>query len=136
MSSSGGAEAGGGGLGDDLASLGIGALAWASVIPLVSFAGEAIKRQNSSVGPKLLFLGVGAALALVTTPLLARILGWRTRHARVRGIALSLGTAQTLDGIVHMFFPQFYSNDPIAAHYASACVFFGAGTLGIASAFA
>jgi len=63
------------------------------------------------------------------------ILGWKTQPERVRGIALALGTAQVLDGLVHFFKPNFYSSDHEESLASAGNIFFGAGMLGILSAY-
>eukprot|EP01039_Chlorochromonas_danica_P019199 gene19199-23212_t len=63
------------------------------------------------------------------------LMGWKTREAKIRGIALALGTAQTLDGVVHMLYPHFYSTIPSVALAAAGNIFWGAGLLGIFSVY-
>ncbi len=101
--------------------------------PLVSLAGQ----NCVEGGPKsqFLLLGFGIGLAAVTTPALSYLLGWKTREARIRGIALALGMAQTLDGIVHTFYPTFYSTTLNYALAGAGNIFWGAGLLGIFSVF-
>lgn len=111
-----------------------GAGAWTAVIPLVKYAGEAC--TNGGANTKIFFLAFGVGLAWVTTPLLSYILGWKTRDARIRGIALSLGMAQTLDGIVHLLYPDFYSANASFAISSAGNIFWGAGLLGIFSVYA
>lgn len=118
---------------NDVIALIAGAGAWASVIPLVSFAGQ--KCVEGGTNTQVIFLVFGVGLAAITTPLLSSILGWKTRSARIRGIALALGMAQTLDGIVHTFYPAFYSNNPYYGIAAAGNIFWGAGLLGIFSVF-
>jgi uncharacterized oligopeptide transporter (OPT) family protein len=117
----------------DAVALAAGAAGWVVAIPVVQFAGSLAK--NEQTPNKLLVLGLGFVISLATTPLIGYFLGWKTRASRIRGIALALGMAQTIDGVVHMFHPEFYSADKVAAHYASSSIFFGAGVLGIASVF-
>ena len=50
-------------------------------------------------------------------------------------IALALGAAQTIDGLVHMFMPDFYSADRETSVGCAANIFYGAGLLGIFSAY-
>lgn len=81
-------------------------------------------------------IAFGVGLAAVTTPVLGYLLGWRTREERVRGIAIALGTAQTIDGLVHFFYPTLYAADPRVGIGAAGNIFLGAGLLGIFSAYA
>lgn len=118
----------------DLLSAGVGAVAWGAVIPFVKFAGKAIAATEKNT-TKVMVLGAVLALSIVTTPIAGKLLKWERREERIRGVAIGLGIAQTLDGLVHMFNPTFYSNNPVEANYSSAAIFFGAGTLGILSCF-
>jgi hypothetical protein len=118
---------------NDVVSLLTGAGAWAVAIPLVKYAADAC--ANGGTDTKVLFLGIGVGIAWVTTPLLSSILGWRTRQARIRGIALALGMAQTLDGVVHLLYPNFYSASSSAAIAGAGNIFWGAGLLGILSVY-
>ena len=117
----------------DLKALAAGAAAWAAAVPIVKLVGPTVAsgKPAAKAGILLLCLGISAA----TTPLLARVLGWRSPSERVRGIALALGMAQCVDGLVHFVAPTFYSNDAHAALGSAGAVFFAAGTLGIFSAF-
>lgn len=117
---------------DTLAML-AGAGAWAAVIPIVKYAGEACEVGGNNT--KIAFLGFGVVLAGVTTPLMSYLLGWKTREARIRGIALALGMAQTLDGVVHVLYPNFYSSNPSFALASAGNIFWGAGLLGILSVY-
>lgn len=110
-----------------------GVLAWAVAIPAVQLAGNWI--ANGGTGSQIGALIFGVAIAAATTPLLSRILGWKTRDARIRGIALALGTAQTIDGLVYMFKPDFYSDQPAIGLASAGNIFFGAGLLGIFSVY-
>jgi hypothetical protein len=117
----------------DSVALLAGAGAWAAVIPLVKYAGEVCELGGTNT--KIAFLGFGVLVAGVTTPLLSYILGWKTREARIRGIALALGMAQTLDGFVHVLYPSFYSSNPSFALASAGNIFWGAGLLGILSVY-
>eukprot|EP01033_Poteriospumella_lacustris_P009941 gene9941-7116_t len=117
----------------DLTSLGAGVAIWASVIPVVKYAGQVcVDKGNTG---KNLFLLIGVGIAAVTTPAMSYLMGWKTREAKIRGIALALGTAQTLDGVVHMLYPHFYSTIPSVALAAAGNIFWGAGLLGIFSVY-
>jgi len=121
---------------DDLKSLGIGAIAWSLAVPAVKFAGDAVaKEKGSGNTAKIGAVVFGACLAASTTPLLSYIMGWKTPHSRVRGIALALGAAQTIDGLVHLFMPDFYSTDRNTSVACAGNIFYGAGLLGIFSAY-
>ena len=117
----------------DAKSFAAGFAAWAAAIPIVKVAGE--YTADGATGKLLMMGSVGLGIAFATTPLLSAILGWRTREQRVRGIAIALGVAQTIDGVVHLLYPSFYSSNPSVALSAAGHIFFGAGALGILSAF-
>jgi hypothetical protein len=53
----------------------------------------------------------------------------------VRGVALALGVAQVTDGLMHMFYPSFYSSDRDVGIACASNIFLGAGLLGIFSAY-
>jgi hypothetical protein len=118
---------------DDLKSIGIGVIAWSLAVPAVKYAGDAVVKGGQVT--KVVALAFGGGLAASTTPLLSYIMGWKTPHSRVRGIALALGAAQTIDGLVYLFLPDFYSNDPQASVACAGNIFYGAGLLGILSAY-
>ena len=115
----------------DVKSIGVGVLAWAAAVPVVFLAGPVVAKGGT--GTKLGMLGVGLGIAVATTPLLSYLLGWNSRSDRVRGIALALGTAQVIDGLIFFFRPDFYSPDKGVALAAAGNIFFGAGALGILS---
>ncbi len=119
---------------EDLKSAVAGAAAWALAIVPVKLVGAATT-ASSPVTNKLLALALGAGISAATTPLLSAVLGWKTSNDKVRGVAIALGVAQTLDGVVHIFAPNFYSDDPAVALAGAGNVFYGAGILGILSAF-
>lgn len=75
-----------------------GSVAWAVAVPAVMWVGP-LTAEGGNTG-KAVALVVGVGIAAATTPLVSSIMGWQTREQRVRGIALALGTAQTIDGIV------------------------------------
>ena len=54
---------------------------------------------------------------------------------RVRGIALALGAAQAIDGLVLVFVPRFYGADADASLGACSSIFLTAGLTGLASAY-
>ena len=110
-----------------------GAAAWTVAIVPVSIAGKIVHAGGTDT--KFLALVFGTGIAAGTTPFLAYLLNWKTQYARVRGIAIALGTAQTIDGLVHLFLPHFYNEDHSIGIMCSANIFFGAGFLGIFSAF-
>jgi hypothetical protein len=116
----------------DSVSLAAGAAAWAAAVPLVRAVGPVVANGGARTrgGVLLLALAIGAG----TTPLLARLLGWKSSAERVRGVALALGAAQTLDGVVHLFAPTFYSAKHSEALGAAGSIFSAAGLLGIFSA--
>jgi len=118
---------------DDLKSLAVGVVAWTAVIPAVKAVGSFC--ANGGTKEKLIAVALGVAVAASTTPILSRLLGWRTREQRVRGIALALGAAQTIDGLTHIFNPTFYSANAGSAISSAGNIFLGAGLLGIASTF-
>lgn len=117
----------------DLKALVAGAVAWLLVIPAVKLAGSVV--AEGGVGTKLGMVAVGAGISVTTTPILSRLLGWTTRADRVRGIALALGAAQTIDGLVHFFAPDFYASDPRVGLASAGNIFLGAGLLGIFSVY-
>ena len=118
----------------DVKLLVVGAAAWAAAVPLVKFAGPIV--ANGGPAAKIGMVAFGVGLAACTTPLLSYVLGWRSREERTRGIAIALGTAQTIDGVVHFCWPSFYSTDPRVGLGAAGNIFLGAGLLGIFSAYA
>lgn len=118
---------------DDLSSMVAGAVAWTMAIVPVATAGKVV--HAGGTGTKVLALILGAGIAAGTTPLLAYVMKWKTQYARVRGIAIALGTAQTIDGFVHLFLPHFYNENHSIGIMCSANIFFGAGLLGIFSAY-
>lgn len=120
---------------NDMKALGMGALAWSLAVPAVKIAGTACIENSTTTTNQYICLVFGAGLAAVTTPLLSQLLGWSTPHERVRGIALALGVAQTIDGLVHLFRPDFYANDPRTGLACAGNIFYGAGLLGIFSAY-
>ena len=117
----------------DLQSLAVGAAGWAVAIPAVKIAGSGV--ANGGTNEKALALVVGIGIASCTTPLLSYIMSWKTPHERVRGIALALGAAQVTDGLMHLFFPEFYSADKAVGLACAGNIFYGAGLLGIFSAY-
>lgn len=112
----------------------LGGAAWLVAVPIVKFACKV--SAGNEVGPKIATMALGALIAAVTTPVASMLVGWKSRDEKVRGIAIMLGVAQMIDGVVHLFFPAFYSSNTQQATAASGNIFFGAGALGIASAFA
>jgi len=117
---------------EDVKIMVLGALGWAAAVPVVKMAGSSSAKSSTN---KLIGYGVGAGISLITTPLLSSLLGWESPHERVRGVALALGTAQVIDGIVHLFYPKFYNRDRDAAILSAGHIFSGAGLLGILSAY-
>jgi hypothetical protein len=118
---------------EDVSSMIAGAVAWTMAIVPVATVGKVV--HAGGTGTKVLALILGTGIAAGTTPLLAYVMNWKTQYARVRGIALALGTAQTIDGLVHLFLPHFYNKDHAIGVMCSANIFFGAGLLGIFSAY-
>lgn len=118
---------------DDMKTMLAGAAAWTAAIVPVSMVGKIV--STGGTGAKVVALIVGAGISAGTTPLLASLMNWKTQYARVRGIAIALGTAQTIDGLVHLFLPHFYNQDHSIGIMCSANIFFGAGLLGIFSAY-
>ena len=47
----------------------------------------------------------------------------------------ALGTAQIIDGLVHLFYPSFYHDNPAIGLGCAGNIFYGAGLLGIFSAY-
>jgi hypothetical protein len=47
----------------------------------------------------------------------------------------ALGTAQVIDGLCHLFYPSFYHNDATVGLACAGNIFYGAGLLGILSAY-
>jgi hypothetical protein len=124
----------------DLSTMGVGALAWTVAILPVKMAGSAcaddeVVRKGRDAFNRGACVLVGIALAAATTPALAYLCGWKTPHERVRGIAIALGTAQTIDGLTHLFNPSFYSTNKSVSIACAGNIFFGAGLLGIFSAY-
>jgi cytochrome c biogenesis protein CcdA len=127
----------------DLSTMAVGALAWTAAIVPVKLAGSACAADDDAVvrrkGRDAFNRGVcvlfGIALAAVTTPALSYLCGWKTSHDRVRGIAIALGTAQTIDGLTHIFNPSFYATNKSVSIACAGNIFFGAGLLGIFSAY-
>jgi hypothetical protein len=118
----------------DAKALVSGALAWAAAIPAVMLVGPKTA-ESSATSNKVLALALGVGISAATTPLLSYVLNWRTREEKVRGIALALGTAQVLDGIVHIAHPKFYANDAGEGLACAGNIFWGAGLLGILSCY-
>ena len=118
---------------DDLKTVAAGVVAWTAAIIPVSMAGKIV--SEGGTGTKILALVLGTGIAAGTTPLLAYFMDWKSQYARVRGIAIALGTAQTIDGLVHLFLPHFYNENHYTGIMCSANIFFGAGLLGIFSAY-
>jgi hypothetical protein len=79
---------------------------------------------------------MGVGIAYGTTPLLSCLMGWKTSERKVRGIALALGTACVLDGLVHIFLPTFYSKSYEEGIGCAGNIFLVAGLTGIFSAYA
>jgi len=125
---------------EDVKSFIAGAVAWTLAIPAVKIAGKAtadreVVKAGNGLRNKVFALIFGVALAATTTPVLSSIFGWNTPSERVRGVAISLGTAQTIDGLVHIFYPDFYSKNREISVACAGNIFLGAGLLGIFSAF-
>jgi hypothetical protein len=114
--------------GDILAMVG-GAVGWTAAILPVKWLGALVASGGASVDMLAVVLGV--LIAVATTPLVSFLMGWKTREARIRGVALALGMAQTIDAVVHLFFPTFYSSNPQVALACAGNILFGAGLLGI-----
>lgn len=117
----------------DVIALGAGVAVWVAVIPLVQYAGRVCVEQGQT--GKNLFLLIGVGIAAATTPAVSYALGWKTRDAKIRRIALALGAANTIDGLVHILYPHFYSSASPIALAAAGNIFWGAGLLGIFSVY-
>ena len=117
----------------DVKTLAVGAAAWSMAIYPVKIAGHGV--ATGGTNHKALAVVVGVGIAYATTPLLSALMGWKTQYARVRGIALALGAAQVIDGLVYIFMPTFYSDNDKVGLGCAGNIFFGAGLLGIFSAF-
>ena len=117
----------------DIKAIVAGSIGWTVAIPLVRLVGPRVSSGSNleKVSVLTLCLGIG----IVTTPLLSHILNWHTSNERIRGIALALGTAQCIDGVVNMFIPDFYSPNALHALGGVASIFAAAGTLGIFSVY-
>jgi hypothetical protein len=102
-------------------------------IPAVIWVGPLSVKVGST--GQVVALVVGAGIAAATTPLLSSIMGWQTRQQRVRGIALALGVAQTIDGLAHFFHPTIYAANPTVGLACAGNIFYGAGLLGILSVY-
>lgn len=123
---------------DDFKSLVAGVVAWVLAVPPVTVVGHAvvaINDEQDKTANKIGALVVGVVVAGATTPLLSYVMGWKTPSQKVRGVALALGAAQTLDGLVHIFYPAFYAADPTVGLGCAGNIFWGAGLLGIFSAY-
>ena len=129
----------------DMTIMAVGAAAWACAVPAVQMAGRGLMASSSHTSSskdefgflvsRAAALLVGIGIAAGTTPLLSYLLHWQTPSEKVRGIALALGTAQVIDGLVHLFAPDFYDKDPRVGLACAGNIFYGAGLLGIFSAF-
>lgn len=106
----------------DIHAIIAGSVAWAAAVLPVMWVGP-LTANGGNTG-KVVALVVGVGIAAVTTPLVSSIMGWQTREQRIRGIALALGTAQTIDGIVSAFlalkcvatFSNSFESQPFATH--------------------
>ncbi|KAG7368403.1 hypothetical protein IV203_031146 [Nitzschia inconspicua] len=118
----------------DLLTLAAGAGAWAVAIVPVKTVGSFCANSD---GPSnnIIAMALGVGIAYATTPIMSFLLGWTTPYQKVRGIALALGAAQVTDGIINMWFPSFYSSDHHVGVLCASNIFYGAGLLGIFSAF-
>eukprot|EP01126_Amoeba_proteus_P043674 TRINITY_DN4807_c0_g2_i1.p1 TRINITY_DN4807_c0_g2~~TRINITY_DN4807_c0_g2_i1.p1 ORF type:complete len:123 (+),score=21.83 TRINITY_DN4807_c0_g2_i1:51-419(+) len=117
----------------DVIAIAAGVGIWATAIPLVKFFGNYWNRGGFA--EKAVTLGAGVLISAVTTPILGYALQWQTQADRTRGIAVGLGAAQVLDGLVHLYHPRFYSDDQNTRIYCAGSIFFVAGLTGILSAF-
>jgi len=144
----------------DLTTMIVGAAAWTVAIPAVKVAGNGVTTGGN--GSKVLALLVGFVIAWSTTPLLSMLMGWKTPNQKVRGVALvstkaagicirsgfisshlltppyplqALGTAQVIDGMAHLFYPAIYHENPNVGLGCAGNIFYGAGLLGILSAY-
>lgn len=75
---------------NDLITMAVGASAWVLVIPAVRIAGRGVATGESMEKGLALLVGIGISYS--TTPLLSKLLGWRTSNQKVRGVALVSGT--------------------------------------------
>lgn len=113
--------------GDDLKTMAADPSTCTDVTMPVSTLGKL--ESDGETATKLLAFIVGIVIAAGTTSLLPYLTNWKSQYVCFRGIAIALGSAQTIDGLMHLFPPHFYGED----HYimCSASIFFGAGLLGI-----
>jgi hypothetical protein len=118
----------------DIITLAAGVGAWGIAILPVKAVGDFCAKSDGPAN-KIVAMGLGVGIAYFTTPLMSYFLGWTTPYQKVRGIALALGAAQVTDGIVQMWFPTFYHRDHHVAILSASNIFYGAGLLGIFSAY-
>ncbi len=118
----------------DIKAVVAGAAGWAAAIPIVMYAGPR-SNEASSAGAKAAALALGVGIAAVTTPTLSYLLGWKTREEKLRGVALGIGAAQVLDGLVHVAYPKFYANDAADGLACASSIFWAAGLTGILSCY-
>jgi type IV secretory pathway VirB2 component (pilin) len=119
---------------NDLVTMVAGGAAWTCAIPAVQLAGRSVAKGGT--GTKVAAVVAGVIIAYGTTPLLSYLMSWKTAETKVRGIALALGTAQVIDGLVHIFMPTFYSKSHPVGIGCAGNIFLGAGLLGIFSSYA
>jgi type IV secretory pathway VirB2 component (pilin) len=112
----------------------VGGAVWTCAILPVQLAGRSVAKGGT--GTKVAAVAVGAIIAYGTTPLFAYLMSWKTAETKIRGIALALGTAQVIDGLVHIFMPTFYSKNHPEGIGCAGNIFLGAGLLGIFSSYA
>jgi type IV secretory pathway VirB2 component (pilin) len=118
----------------DLITLAAGGAAWTLAIVPVKSVG-AFCANGDGPANKMLAMILGVGIAYYATPILSFVLGWTTPYQKVRGVALALGAAQLTDGVTHMWFPTFYNSDHEVGILCASNIFYGAGLLGIFSAY-
>jgi hypothetical protein len=118
----------------DLITVAAGAAAWSLAIVPVKSVG-AFCANSDVVANKIFAMLLGVGIAYSTTPIMSFLLGWTTPYQKVRGVALALGAAQVTDGIIQMWIPTFYNSDPMVGILCASNIFYGAGLLGIFSAY-
>lgn len=89
----------------DLTTIAAGATGWALAIPAAKIAGQGVAAGRPT--NQVLALVVGVGIAYGTTPLLSKLLNWRTPGQKVRGVALvrpyqhGWGSAWKVNIIIH-----------------------------------
>jgi hypothetical protein len=118
----------------DLITIATGVAGWSLAIVPVKSVG-AFCGGGDGPANKIFAMTLGVGIAYCTTPILSFVLGWTTPYQKVRGVALALGAAQVTDGVMQMWFPTFYNSDHGIGILCASNIFYGAGLLGIFSAY-